>query len=167
MSCLLTFFLLIFRRHLVLCQAVLVFCQRITGWMVSHLIHLKRLESNSLQVQMNRRNLWNCCCLNATRQPLKGWTLRYHLPLILRRSRRLLKGSTACAILTARSNLTCTPCRWPPNIEDAHAIALQLYENTARKSKGLKITKLLQFYVCLVLSNQNCGREYITNIFWY
>jgi hypothetical protein len=78
-----------------------------------------------------------------------------------------LKGSAACAILTARSNLLCTPCRWPPNIEDAHAIALQLYENTATKSKGLKTTKLMQFYVCLVPGNQKCGREYITNIFWY
>lgn len=30
------------RRHPVLCQVVLVFCQSITGWMTSPLIHLKR-----------------------------------------------------------------------------------------------------------------------------
>jgi hypothetical protein len=54
---------------------------------------------------------------------LKRVDIRYHLPLFLRRSWRLLKGSAACAILTARSNLMCMPSHWPPNIEDAHAIA--------------------------------------------
>jgi hypothetical protein len=69
-----------------------------------------------------------------------------------------LKGSGVCAILTARPNLTCTPGRqwshWPPNIEDAHAIALQLYENIARNLMDWRTQSYCNFYVSLILSIQ-------------